>query len=182
MMKYAEIASFVHGRILALSNSKAALAKLRRGIGKQLGEIPEIMGYVFPDDRATGPIIDNALYTAITLYALHQQGNDKFMGDTGEKNGEKCYSSFGSAVQKLVNGDNEIAVKRRFDKVLTSTDLVELSVHARSIVNQLSKAGIPLDYSGFAVDLVRFQNEETRREVVVKWGKDYYFVNKGEKN
>lgn len=179
-MNNVELAKFVKGKVLEVFSSKAALAKLRRGVGKELGELPELMGYTFASNQETKPWEDKAIYTALTLYALHQQGTDKFMGGTSVNDEAKKYLSFGGAVRKLVTKDNETAIKRRFDKVLTASDLTEVAVHARGLINLLRNAGIAFDYPGFAVDLVKFQFEDSRRAVIVKWGKDYYFMNNRE--
>ena len=58
------------------------LAELRRGIGKIPGEVPQLWGY-FLDSMPEEFYGDNepsraewAVYTSLTLFALHQQGKD----------------------------------------------------------------------------------------------------------
>jgi len=165
--------------------SRAALAKLRRGVGKELGEIPEILEYVLLD--LPGEVVESerdteraeiAIYTALTMFAVHQQGKEQFMGK--EEQEDKQRQSFGQAVRILTNAnsDHEKAIKRRFDKVLSSYDLKELSVHARSIIGLLKAANIPLDYAAFAEDLFWFQNSDFKRSVILKWTQDYFRYNK----
>lgn len=181
------IAGFMGGRIKALFHSKAALAQLRRGIGKDIGEIPELLGFVLPPDEITSwavgeAMVERGIYTAITLYAFHQQSSEKCMSaGLKEKGAAVSYkNSFGHAVRNLVKGDQnkEAAVTRRFNKVLTAKDVAELAVHARGLIGLLKKENITLDYPSFAVDLYWFQQQDTRRNVLLKWGKDYY-MNKG---
>ena len=169
-----KIKSFTQKRIMQLFGSNAALAQLRRGIGKELGDIPGLLEYVLPPEEITmykksEKCIERAIYTALTLYAWHQQGH-KEQCMSGEEN------PFGRAVQKLVHSDkaNEIAVVRRFNKVLTAKDVTEISVHARGLIGLLKKENISVNYPDFAVDLYWFQQEEYRRNVLLKWGKDFY--------
>lgn len=177
----AVVAKFVAGKSRTLFKSTAALAKLRRGVGKKPGELPELLEYILLPDEDASPIAEQAVYTALTLYALHQQGQSRFMGTSEDKEGvaaAKINSSFGHAIKKLAAGGNEIAVKRRFDKILTSRDLVELAVHARGLIGLLKKADIAINYADFAKDLYWFQQNDYRRNVILKWGQDYYRNNK----
>ena len=171
-----DIAEFAKARIMAIFHSKAALARLRRGIGKEIGEIPELLEFVIPSENLTTNaeserMAENALYTTFTLYAFHQQGCIQCMSSGLEKNDS---NTFGKAVRKLVNGDNEIAVTRRFNQVLTAKDVTELAVHARGLIGLLKRDGILLNYPSFAKDLYWFQQENYRRNVLLNWGRDYY--------
>ena len=49
----ADIVRFVQGIIQQLFHSKAALAQLRRGIGKEPGELPNLLGFVLPSEELT---------------------------------------------------------------------------------------------------------------------------------
>ena len=177
------IAGFMRGRIKGLFHSKAALAQLRRGIGKEIGEVPDLLGFVLPPDEITSwaegeAMAERGVYTSLTLYALHQQGSEPCMSAGLEEKGTAVSykNSFGHAVRNLVKGDQnkETAITRRFDKVLTAKDVTELAVHARGLIGLLKKENITLDYPSFAVDLYWFQQQDTRRNVLLKWGKDYY--------
>jgi CRISPR system Cascade subunit CasB len=177
-------AKFVGRKIKTLFSSKADLALLRRGVGKKIGEIPEILGYVYlpiDEDNKYTDLAANAIYTALTLYAFHQQGNIKFMGGSDEQDESVHHKSFGYAVKQLCTEDTKIAVTRRFDKVLTAKDLSELAVHARALIGQLRQKSISFDYGQFAKDLYWFQQEDYKRNVVLKWGKDFYKMERMEK-
>lgn len=193
------IAQFMRARINRLFHSKAALAQLRSGIGKEIGESPGLLGFVLPPtelitwekDKETitwkkgEEMAEKAIYTALTLYAFHQQGSNVCMSAGLDEN-ESAVSyknSFGNAIRKLVskNSQNELAIKRRFDKVLTAKDTREVAVHARGLIGILKKEGITLDYPGFTEDLYWFQQQDSRRAVLLKWGKDYY-MSKGSKD
>ena len=59
---------------------RAALAELRRGVGKKPGDIPQLWGYFLQDmpeeffGNKEPSKAEWAIYTALTLFALHQQG------------------------------------------------------------------------------------------------------------
>ena len=178
----ADIVRFVQGRIQQLFHSKAALAQLRRGIGKEPGELPNLLGFVLPSEELTSwhegeDMAEKAIYTALTLYAFHQQGSDCCMsaGLDDEDKSISSRNSFGHAVRRLVRQQgNEEAVLRRFNKVLSAKDLTELAIHARALLGMLRKEKISLDYPSFAIDLYWFQQSDMRRSTLLKWGKDYY--------
>ena len=93
---------------LNVSGSKALLAQLRRGIGKKPGELPELWGAFLnslPEElmsKSSEPsYAEWAIYTALTLFALHQQGHSEPMNSEGEEN------RLGRAVRKLIHNDEE---------------------------------------------------------------------------
>lgn len=179
--------SFVKHKIFKLaqgkneSESRATLAKLRRGIGKAPGSAPELWGVtmdgmpaelVSVSDRPTYG--EWAVHTALTLFALHQQGKDiksQCMNVEG--------AALGISLKKLVKDEaDENRVKRRFDAAATSEDPGEISHHLRGLVQLLKGQSIPLDYAALAEDLYRFQFPETRDAVRLKWGRDFYRISK----
>ena len=78
-------------RLQALPDNqrRAELAKLRRGIGHVPGELPELWGSFLlemPESfqgRSAPSAAEWAVYLALTLYAVHQQGNDQPMNRPG---------------------------------------------------------------------------------------------------
>ena len=78
---------------------RAELAKLRRGIGHAPGELPELWGSFLlgmPESfqgRSAPSAAEWAVYLALTLYAMHQQGNDRPMNCPG--------NTLGRAVRQL---------------------------------------------------------------------------------
>jgi CRISPR system Cascade subunit CasB len=153
---------------------KALLANLRRGIGHSPGELPELWGALF--DRVPDEFLENqrsewALYTALTLFALHQQGRDP---KTEPMHREKI--GLGQAIAGLVDSqrENEERITRRFNQIATSADLVEMSQHLRGTVQLLRGEGIAMDYARLAGDLYLYQNLNFQTDVRLHWGQDYY--------
>lgn len=165
--------------------SRAMLAKLRRGIGKQPGELPELFEILFSDmpeemyGQGDEPsYAEWAIYTSLTLFALHQQGKDRPMSVSGKIEGKNLGNSLGTALGTLVKQDRERepAIKRRFDAVLTANEFTEFAHHARGLIQLLRAGDITLDYPRFAVDLYWYQFDEIRNRIRLRWGEDYYRV------
>ena len=168
--------------------SRAMLAKLRRGIGKSPGAVPDIWDITLAgapnewqsDQYGAPSYAELAVHTALTLYALHRQGKQKSMSVIGkqEEEGRKVLYSFGYATACLIMPDksNFEAVKRRFDAVATSIDFAELARHARGIIQLLKAKDIPMDYPHFARDLYVFQFDGQDDRIRLRWGEDFYCV------
>lgn len=158
---------------------KAELAKLRRGVGRIPGELPELWGSFLlgmPEEWAskTGEPSkpEWAIYLALTLYALHQQGHST-QTDCMHKEG----ASLGRAVRKLVNpGEepSESSALKRFNALATAEQIEEISHHLRGIIQLLRANGIPIDYSQLAVDLYQLQFSQSAPKVRLRWGQDFY--------
>jgi CRISPR system Cascade subunit CasB len=164
-------------RLLNMSNEgqqKAMLANLRQGIGRSPGELPSLWGILFdgvPDEFLENQRSEWALYAALTLFALHQQGYDP---KTQPMHREKV--GLGEALACLVDDqrENEERITRRFNQIATSADLLEMSQHLRGAVQLMRGQGIPLDYAKLAGDFYQYQNLNNQTGVRLRWGQDYY--------
>lgn len=184
---------------LNTSGSKANLAILRRGAGKTPGEMPELWGCFLRDlpeelmGTGSEPSKSEwAIYLALVMYALHQQGNDIPMNctpndsnDTSQQqeqgndtsSEENCPNSLGTAVGKLIKTEEDAErIIRRFNVMATSADITELSYHLRTIISLLNSEKITLNYSKLAKDLYRYQSSSPniRANVRLEWGRDFY--------
>lgn len=155
--------------------ARAALAQLRRGVGREMGALAELLPYVVnpgaPATQSADVTRDEAaIYTAMTLYAVHQQSRDRPMHVRGV--------SFGSALGRLryADGAESPGVVARFQAMGTASGLTELSHHARALITLLRSANRGFDYGRFAGDLVRFQDPRRADAVRLSWGRDFYRV------
>jgi CRISPR system Cascade subunit CasB len=153
----------------------AMLAKLRRGAGKPPGELSDIfevtIGGLDEDSAGGASYAEWAAHTALTLYALHRQSKHESVhaqdGDTfGRAIG--CIAGFGT--------EKNDGVHRRFSALLSASSLAEVSNHARGLVQLLRAADytIKFDYAQFANDLYTFQFDNSRSDVRLRWGRDFY--------
>lgn len=163
------------------SGGKARLARLRRGAGKSPGELPELWGEFLngmPENmlsRSDEPsYAEWAVYLSLTMFAIHQQGK-----------GESVHSkdiSLGRAAAMLLEKDTDDErerVLRRFGPVVTAKDMPELAHHLRCLIQLMSSKNIRLDYAMLAEDIYKFQFDDKRKNLQLKWGRDFYYK-KGE--
>ncbi|NLU36780.1 MAG: type I-E CRISPR-associated protein Cse2/CasB [Clostridiales bacterium] len=175
--------NFVRRKINQLFSSqndtvvRAELARLRRGIGKLPGSMPELWDITMKDlpeilvGKDEKPSYGEwAVYTTLTLFALHQQGKDlksQCMNQEG--------MFLGKAVRTLIQtSEDENRVKRRFDAAATSNSMEEIAHHLRGLIQLLKSENIPLDYPKLTEDLYRFQFPEARDNVRLMWGREFY--------
>ena len=160
------------------SGTKAYLAKMRKGVGKVPGADPELWGILFEDlpeeliGRGNTPgRAELALYTAFTLYAIHQQSRS-----LKDENAHQRGIGFGRAAGEMAAQDPESlkAVRRRFNAAAVSSDLTELAWHMKGMVQLFRQKEIRLDYVQLAVDFYLYQDLEKIPEIRLKWGRDFY--------
>lgn len=176
------VGEYVSGRIYLLTgnlnagDSKSRLAQLRRGIGKKPGELPELWGIflqTLPEElmgKGNEPSrAEWAIYTALTLFALHQQGHAESVNLQGKEN------SLGCSAKKLVHTDEEEErIRFKLSLIAQSDDMVELAYRLKTLVRLLSADNISLDYVDLAKDLFLFQSEKYTDRIRLKWGQDFY--------
>lgn len=157
---------------------KEALAGLRRGTAKPMGETIEPLRYVFfglPDTLLEDERALQAIYTALTLYAFYRQGNDNV--SIVSKN-----ESIGEALRDYMNKTGECApedeerMAKKLGAVLKAKSIYEASRYLKNLISLIksSKEPISIDYPVLAVDLYRFQNIRNHDQVALKWATDFY--------
>lgn len=156
------------------SPAVAALARLRRAVGKDPGAVSDILEHtthaVFVrgwsgDDPSRAEI---AAHHAMTLFALHQQSQSRGMHQHGVR--------LGAAVRKLVAGaPQDSPVTRRFAMLSTADSPEELVHHLRGLVQLLRASAVPLDYGWLAQDLDQWQRGgDDRTRVRLAWGRTFH--------
>ena len=130
------------------------------------------MGHSYPTNE------EWAIHTALTLYAVHQQGRDPHQQSMNRKD-----VSLGSAASYLaaVSGGDDNAkerVARRFHQVALAPDMITMAYYLRSFIQLLRSEGIGLDYPKLARDLYRYQMPDGPASVRLAWGQDFYRIEK----
>lgn len=185
-MKALEVRQYVKNRIQWLQDMpehprKAALANLRRGIGRIPGDMPELWGMYLQDlpesmQRESGyPTREEwAVYLSLTLYAMHQQGHS-LPADSMNQEGER----FGRCVRKLIPSEErpeDSSILRRFNALATAADMQECAHYLRGVIQLLRAESIPLDYPQLAWDLYELQLPDLAPRVRLRWGQDFYRI------
>lgn len=155
--------------------ARADLARLRRGLGKPAGSVPDIwemtIGAV-PDEltwhRDEPSRAEQSAHATLTLYAVHQQSLAVPAHVPGV--------SFGRAVGRLRLSQNrsEEAVTRRFMAVATAESIGEVLTHVRGLITQLRAERQGLDYARFADDVVSLLSPGRAQRVRLAWGRAFY--------
>lgn len=182
---------FVAERLRALAAlpehpRKAALANLRRGIGYAPGDLPELWCAFLEDlppelESTNGrpTQAEWAVYLALTLYALHQQGHT-----LPNENMNRQDEGLGRAVRRVANiqakTPQDAPILRRFNALATAEAMPERVHHLRGIVQLLRSEGVPLDYVRLAEDLYWLQIPAVAPKIRLKWGQDYYHSSQNE--
>lgn len=154
------------------SGAVAALARLRHGVGRAPGDLPDLLVHTHHDDfmptRGDDPTrAEVAVHTALTHFALHQQSQAKAMHVRGR--------GLGAALRSL-DTIHELpeALLRRFRILGTAEGLTELTHHLRGAVQLLRQAGTSLDYGLLADQLVTWQYPDGPSRVRLRWGREFY--------
>ncbi|MFF0967495.1 type I-E CRISPR-associated protein Cse2/CasB [Streptomyces sp. NPDC003703] len=162
----------------------AALARLRRGAGCEAGQTPDLWSLIDTDPLHTRPDntrplsepelvrAENALHTACTLWAFHQQsrGTPMHRRHTRERPG-----GLGAAVRRMMSADGtDEPIRKRLVRAGTAPDLVALAQRLRDIVALLRRDDIPLDYALLAGQLYLWQWPDGPATVRRAWGRSFH--------
>ncbi|GAA3762651.1 CRISPR system Cascade subunit CasB [Spinactinospora alkalitolerans] len=155
----------------------ATLARLRRGAGKTIEEVPDLWGLALDERFYHGaPRIgedamnraENAAHIALTVYAVHQQSRrDDRMHQRGR--------GLGEAVRRLMPGnDIDEPLRKRFVQVGSATDTATLAYRLREIAVLLRRGSVPLDYGVLADEIHEFQRPSGASRVRTTWGRGFH--------
>lgn len=158
------------------SSTRALLANIRNSINKSSSNSLDALAFVFnnmPEEYiGFGKELNDyeqAILTAIQMYALHQQSNEKSVLKIEYNEGE----NLGDALSTLRGPDNK-SIDRRFNAMILSSNFLQLQNHLRQFIKLLkAKSDAKVDYAGVAYDLFWFLKNQKDR-VKIKWSRSYY--------
>ncbi|QRP46032.1 type I-E CRISPR-associated protein Cse2/CasB [Amycolatopsis sp. FDAARGOS 1241] len=158
------------------SAARADLARLRRGLGKPAGSVPEIWSLTVgavPEELSwhgdEPSWSEQAAHAALTLYALHQQSLPTPAHVPG--------TELGYAVGRLRFSAQRSAdaVTRRFMAVATAGSITEVLTHLRGLITLLRTERRGVDYAALADDLARLVAPGSGAAAVrLAWGRAFY--------
>lgn len=185
----ARITPWQNGYLRDSSKDVAALARLRRGAGRDAADLPDLWTLVDTTPlhtRVEGvrPLgeeelvrAEDALYGALTLWALHQQSRGTRMH---RAHAYKQPGGLGAAVRRLMPPDGiDEPVRKRLVRAGTAPDLTVLSQRLRDLVVLLRRADIPLDYGLLAGQLYLWQWPGGAGIVRREWGRSFHAFHSG---
>ncbi|MFE7215577.1 type I-E CRISPR-associated protein Cse2/CasB [Streptomyces sp. NPDC057611] len=178
------IAALQRGYLDDQSHAVAALARFRRGAGREAGHLPDLWALI-----DTGPLhetpdgarslseselvrAEDALHVALTLYALHQQSRRSGMHQADRPGRGR---GLGAAVRRMMKpGEIDEAVHKRLVRAGTAPDLAVLAQRLRDIVVLLRREDIELDYALLAGQLYTWQWPGGADTVRREWGRSFH--------
>ncbi|WP_282703926.1 type I-E CRISPR-associated protein Cse2/CasB [Streptomyces sp. CC219B] len=180
----AHIAPWQDGYLRDRPQAVAALARLRRGAGREAGQVPDLWSLIDTDPLHTPtegarPLsepelvrAENALYAALTLWAFHQQSRGTGMH---RRHSRERPAGLGAAVRRLMPADGvDDPVRKRLVRAGTAPDLVTLTQRLRDLVALLRREDIPLDYALLAGQLYVWQCPDGPADVRRRWGRSFH--------
>ncbi|MFC8294859.1 type I-E CRISPR-associated protein Cse2/CasB [Streptomyces sp. NPDC057242] len=168
-----EIGRLQQGYLSDRSEAVADLARLRRGAGKDAATIPDLWGLLDIELLHSTPGVrpdeaEEAVFIAVTLYALHQQSRSTAMHRTGG-------DELGAAVRRLMPpGEIDEPVRKRFVRAGSAPTLTVLAARLREITLLLRGEDLSLDYALLAEQLYAWQLPGSRDQVRRSWGRSFH--------
>ncbi len=144
---------------------RAALAALRRGLGKEPGSIAEIHQYVLPALPAGLSTREEDRYYLIAgLYASYPGANWRSDDPTSR-------TDLGASFARARGEDGGESVERRFVALLNCHE-EDLPYHLRHAVSFLGARQVPIDWARLLVDIESWGHEE--RFVQRAWARSFW--------
>ncbi|WP_328457608.1 type I-E CRISPR-associated protein Cse2/CasB [Streptomyces sp. NBC_00386] len=180
----AQIVPWQQGYLSDSSAAVAALARLRRGAGRNAAEMPDLWGLVDtgPLHQSTSDLrplseaelarAEDALYTTLTLWALHQQSRGTPMHRAHSRDQPR---GLGAAVRRLMPANSiDEPVLKRLVRAGTASEPLVLAQRLREIVVLLRRSDISLDYGLLAGQLYAWQWPGGPESVRRSWGRSFH--------
>lgn len=143
-------------------DDRAAMAKLRRGLGKRMGS-PDMYPFVvhfLPKSRW----MQEYCFLIASLFALHPDS-----APSGRTMG---------GVFRLIQGaDHTESIEKRFIRLLES-DRDDVGNHLKQAISLAKSKGVAIDYHRLMADLLHWNHED--RFVQLAWAREYW--NKKQEN
>ena len=152
-------------RKLADDENRAALAALRRGLGKRPGEVSDPCPYVDPwlaPNASAGD--EEAHYLVAALFGLHQH-----YWPAGD--GERGPTNLGASLATLQESGSKAAVERRFIALLNA-HREDMPQHLRHLVGLLKAKDVAVDWAQLLHDVRGW--DHPRRAVQREWARAFW--------
>ncbi len=142
---------------------RAALAKLRRGLGKRMGT-PQMYPYVVPY-LPDFPQEQERYFLIASLFALHPEKSPRGV-------------SIGKVFRRIWEESNRSdSIEKRFTTLL-SADTEDIGGYLRHAISLAKSREVPVDYHRLLSDLNYWSHPD--RFVQLAWAKDFWGSKKGD--
>jgi CRISPR system Cascade subunit CasB len=142
--------------------NRAALAMLRRGLGKQPGEAMEVYRYIGNFAAKVNTDREADLHTVATLFGLYPSPS---------REGDRYDSNLGASVSELSTKTNSDSIEKRFVALLDA-HADDLPNHLRQMVGLLKANDVKLNWLQLLNDLNWWDSDG--RDVQRRWAKSFW--------
>lgn len=158
-------------KALAEREDRAALAALRRGMGKPPGGAPEMFPYVVPwVPPNASPWQEEPYYLVAALFALHPM-------DWPAAEEDHRPTNLGRSFARLANASDSASVERRFVALL-NCHRDDLPEHLRHAVSLLASHDVPINWARLLRDIHGWDWED--HPVQRAWARAFWGTASGE--
>ena len=192
MAKCDQVKDFVNKKIGIFSDdqyNKAALPRLRDGIMFKPGKLPYVMSIVLTDmdpslcgSNGISPA-EIAAYSALTLWATHQQGLDiksfpMHKKDDPQKDGPSVGRAAARLCLAMVDDGKSLSdakedAGKKLDALCMSNNADMLFQSLRKFVFFLNKYEVPMDYALLARDIYLYCFRDNISDIKIRWLRDF---------
>jgi CRISPR system Cascade subunit CasB len=165
---------------------RAAMAHLRRGLGKPPGTVFEMDRFVLTQlGENPSTAWHNACYNVAALFAYWHQGKEKAENLNPPAGQERAYEAdvnLGKSLQKLVakqadEGEKREDTEKRLEKrlnALLNADLDDLPDHLRRIISLLKDKDVPVNWPQLLHDIQHWDAESCF--IQHDWAKGFWIL------
>jgi CRISPR system Cascade subunit CasB len=147
---------------------RAALAALRRGLGKEPGEAAEMFPYVIPWCGNEPEHRQNDYFLVAALFASHQGRRGPHAAASGVQR-----NNLGGSFEALAKKAESGSIERRFVALLNASR-EDLTTHLRYAISLLKAHEIGVDWAQLLHDLRGW--EWSGRPVQRRWAEGYWYA------
>lgn len=143
--------------------NRAALAALRRGLGKQPGEAPDMFPYVIPALEGVHPRDEWAYFSVASLFGMYPAPWKRGTGENGR--------NFGSSFREVGTTSKSGSIEGRFVAMMNARreDLVD---HLRSGVALCQSNNVAIDWARLLHDILAWDAPD--RRVQRTWARSFW--------
>jgi CRISPR system Cascade subunit CasB len=143
---------------------RAALAALRRGLGRPPGETIEMHPYVAPLTQGLARKQEDAYYLVAALFGLYP-------GESWTSSAGRLHTNLGASLRWFANESSSESIERRFVALLNA-HIDDLSEHLRQTISLLRSQDIPVDWRQLLRDVINWDDDD--RFVQRNWSKAFW--------
>ena len=160
---------------LGTSLSRAALADLKRSLGRGIENVPDLWKFIYDEytldkwqeKSSNSSQIENSLVDVLSLYSLHTRNNISPHDSSYDATFPKFLKSM------RANSANQDSFDNKVGRLLSSTDYDHAIRAISHLISGSKSVTTNLNYAVFGWELFLL-NTSSRKTVLYSWGRNYF--------